>query len=87
MSKTFIVPSDPKQCDAIKKAVVEISDSLTRIDAERDLIKDIVTTLAEEYELPKGAIKKMANIYHKNAFDETVAAADELQELYEKILA
>ena len=37
----------------IKSAVTEIANSLLRIDAERDLIKEIIDKLAKEEEINK----------------------------------
>jgi hypothetical protein len=47
-------------------ALQEISNSFTRIEAEKDFIKDVVNNLVEEFELPKKTINKLARIYQKN---------------------
>lgn len=80
-----IIPSNPEDRRKIKNALVEISDALTRISAERDLIKDIVVMLSEDYELPKKHVNKMARVYHKQSFDTEVAEQDDFQTLYETI--
>ena len=47
------VISNPADKVKIKKMMGEISDSYTRIEAERDLIKDTINALAEDYEIEK----------------------------------
>lgn len=67
-------------------ALQEISNSKTRISAERDLIKEIVDDLAEQFELPKKTINKLANIYHKQSFSKEAQEFDELETLYEEVV-
>lgn len=67
-------------------ALQEISNSKTRIAAERDLIKDIVADLAEQFELPKKTINKLSNIYHKQSFSQEAQEFDELETLYEEVV-
>lgn len=67
-------------------ALQEISNSKTRISAERDLIKDIIDDLATQFELPKKTINKLANIYHKQSFSKEAQEFDELETLYEEVV-
>lgn len=69
----------------IRDAMQEASNSLIRIDAERDLIKNIITDLNDAYQIPKKTISKMIKVYHKNNFQEEVASADEFETLYETV--
>lgn len=70
----------------IKDALFEISGSYSRIEAERDLIKDIVQNLADDFELSKKQVNKIARAYHKNNYNQQVAESEEFQELYESLL-
>jgi len=81
---TISNPSDRKK---IKDALQEISNCMTRIEAERDLIKEIKTDLFEEYKehLSKRQIARMARVYHKQNFDEEVANHEQFEALYEQI--
>ena len=81
----IIIPSDEVSRKKIFGAMQEISNSLTRMDAEKDLIKEIVTDLSKEYELPKKILNKMAKTYHKRNFSEEVATNDAFETLYETI--
>lgn len=79
MTKQISSPVDRKK---IKDALIEISDSMTRMEAERDLIKDIVKDVADNYELSKKQITRMAKIYHKQNFSVEQQEMDELESLY-----
>lgn len=80
--------SNPADRKKIRDALQEISNSMTRISAERDLIKDIKADLFEEYKhvLTKKQIGKMARVYHKQNFNEEQAEATEFEVLYEEVV-
>lgn len=69
-----------------KDALQEISNSYTRVAAERDLVKDIVANLSEEFTLPKKQISKLARIYHKQNLTQESADFEEIETLYEEIV-
>ena len=69
----------------IKKAVQEASDSMYRGEAEKSLQKEIVEDLFDTFKIPKKTIGKMIKVYHKQNFNEEVAAADEFEELYQTV--
>jgi uncharacterized protein YydD (DUF2326 family) len=69
-----------------KDALQEISNSFTRMAAEKDLIKEIVDDLAESFELPKKTVNKLARIYYKQNLSQEVEEFDEVQTLYEEIV-
>ena len=83
MSFNVTNPVDKKK---IKDALFEISGSLTRIEAERELIKDIINDLADNFEMNKKTVRKIAKAYHKQNFTQEVADSEEFQELYQSIL-
>lgn len=63
----------------------EISNSLTRVEAERDLIKEVLQRLQDEFEIPKKLSRKLAKVYHKRNFEEEVATQNDFVEIYEKV--
>lgn len=79
--------TSPEDRKRIKDALQEISNSMTRIEAERDLIKDIKANLFEEFKdnLSKKQIAKMARVFHKQNFQEEVASHEQFEMLYEEI--
>ena len=75
---------------AIDKAKIlgclqEISNSLTRVEAERDLIKEILEKMQDECEIPKKLGRKLARVYHKRSYEEEVAEQSDFQDVYEAV--
>lgn len=74
--------------DAKKKltgAMNEISNSMLRMDAEKDLIKTVISDLHDEFEINKKVLSRMARVYHKQNFAEEKATNEEFEELYHRI--
>ena len=63
----------------------EISNSLTRVEAERDLIKEILEKMQDECEIPKKLGRKLARVYHKRSYEEEVAEQSDFQSIYETV--
>lgn len=82
----FAIPQDEVSRKKIKDALQEISDSFTRISAERDVIKDIVDSVSQQYKLPKKYVNQIARAYHKQNFANIVAENEQLEILYETIV-
>lgn len=81
-----IIPSNPEDRKKVLNALKEISNSLTRMDSERDLIKEILINLEDEFELPKKYMRKVANIYHRQNLSEEKSAFQEVEDIYESIV-
>ena len=69
----------------LHNVLVDASNSLTRIDAERDLIKNITNDTNKNFQIPKKTIKKLIRVYHKQNFSEEVATHEEFENLYETV--
>lgn len=69
----------------LHNALVDTSNSLTRIDAERELIKNIINDTNKNFQIPKKTIKKLIRVYHKQNFSEEVATHEEFESLYETV--
>lgn len=78
---TFPLPKDENQVKEIMGVVREISGSKTRIEAERDYIKEAVNELAEKYQIPKKLLNKFVNDYHKSKLAESIGSNDEYEAL------
>ena len=89
MSKpsTFVVPSSQSDRDKIASAVKEAGDSHIRIQAERDLIKDIAASMKEDFQMPPKDFNKMVKTYVKSSYAADTAAAEEFAEAYQEIMA
>lgn len=67
-------------------AIRECSNSMTRIDAEKDLIKEAVKVVCEDLKLPKRLVNRLVKVYHKQNYDEEVATHEQFEQLYETIV-
>jgi archaellum component FlaC len=65
MSNVVTIPSSPQDRAQIRERLTEISNSMTRIEAERDHINEILADMQDEYELPKKHMRKVARVFHK----------------------
>jgi intein-encoded DNA endonuclease-like protein len=75
----------PEQKKDLQAAIQEISDSMIRTEAERDLIREIVKEQSDTLQIPKKVISKIAKTYHKQNLAQEVADHEDFVELYEKI--
>jgi DNA repair ATPase RecN len=82
---SVIVPSSPEDKKKIRQALQEISDSLTRMEAERDLIKDILQTVEDNYKIKKKYTRRLAKVYHKQNFNQVQQDQQDLETLYESV--
>lgn len=71
----------------LRKAITEMSDSLIRISAERDLQKEIIKTVSEELGIEKKIIRRMAKVYFNNNFTQEVEIDEEFEETYRTVVA
>jgi len=70
MSNVVTIPSSPQDRAQVKERLTEISASLTRIEAEREHINEILQDLQDEYELPKKYMRKVSRVFHKQNINE-----------------
>ena len=82
---SVIVPSSPEDKKKIRQALQEISDSLTRMEAERDLIKDILQTVEDNYKIKKKYTRRLAKVFHKQNFNQVKQDQQDLETLYESV--
>ena len=64
----------------------EVSDSMTRISAERDLIKETIKEMSQEFNLSKRQLNRMAKVYHKQNFTREQEEHSEFEDLYTSIV-
>jgi hypothetical protein len=83
MSIIFSNPADRK---TIRDALQEISNSMTRIEAERDYIKESIKEITDKYPvISKKVFRKMIKVYHAQTFSQEVEEHEEFENLYETI--
>ena len=83
--QTIIIPTAASDRKLMKEVMMSVSGAYTRIEAERDYIKESIECLSEDVGIPKKYLNKMARIFHKNNVDEVVAEIEEIEALIETI--
>lgn len=78
--------SNPADRQKIKKMLGEVSDSMTRIAAERDLIKETIKEMSQEFNLSKRQLNRMAKVYYKQNFSREQEEHSEFEDLYTSIV-
>lgn len=81
-----VIPSDDETKKRIRGALEEISNSMTRMGAERNLIKNILQDVEDDTQVPKKYLRKMANIFHKQNLNEVKTENDDVETLYETVV-
>ena len=69
----------------LKDAIQEISNSMTRMEAERDLIREIIKDQSTNFLIPKKIISKIAKTYHRQNLTQEVEDHEDFVELYEEV--
>lgn len=70
----------------LKKAIMELNDSMTRVGAEQDLQKEIINEAYNKLGVDKKIIRKLARVYYKANFNDEVAEANEFEEFYQEVI-
>jgi hypothetical protein len=77
--------SNPADRKGVYDAIREISNSMTRMEAERDLISETLKAVKDKFELPPKYVRTLAKIYHKQNFQQVKDEQAEVEQLYESI--
>lgn len=72
----------PNELLKLESALKDMSTSMTRVQAERDLQKNVIGDICEELNLNKKVFRKLAKTYHKQNFADEVASHQEFEQLY-----
>lgn len=80
-----MITLNPEEKKAVKGAIQEMSDSMLRIEAEKELMVEIVKVTFEKYGVDKKHFRKLASIYHKANMDEVRTEFDDVETLYEEL--
>lgn len=71
--------------DALNKLLTEYSNSLTRIEAEKDLLKAIAERAETDLSIPAAQFRKLAVDVHKDAIEQAREAMRDMLELYDTV--
>lgn len=78
--------SNEKDRTDLFKVIKECSDSMTRMEGEKDFIKEAIKDVSDKFEIPKRLVNRMVKVYHKQSFDEEVASHGQFETLYESVV-
>ena len=80
-----MVTLNDEQKKQLKGAIQEISNSMLRSEAERDLVREIVKEQSAELQIPKKIISKIAKTFHKQSLTQEIQDHEDFVELYDKV--
>ena len=86
MTTNITIPSSEVDKKKIADCIREIDVAMTRIDAERDFIKEAAIALRDAVGVPKKYINRMARIYHKQNLTEVTTEISDLEQLYTEVI-
>lgn len=78
--------SNPADRKRLVDAMKELSNSMTRVEGERDFQKEAIDAVAEDLNLEKKYIRKLATIYHNQSMNQFKQENEEVESLYEIII-
>ena len=80
------VLSNPADRDKLLNVVRECSGSMTRMDGEKDIVRESIKNICKELDLPKRLVQRMVKVYHKQNYDEEVAVHEQFETLYQSVV-
>lgn len=78
--------TNPEDREKLLKVIKNCSDSMARMDGEKDFIREEIKEISKQLEIPKRLVSKMIKVYHKQNYDEEVAVHEQFETLYETIV-
>lgn len=82
-----ILPTNEADRKKIMDAMQEISHCYTRIEGEKEYVKDAIAEISKTYSLPKRMLNKLSKVLHKGNFDEEAGKFEELSDLYDSLVS
>jgi cyanate lyase len=71
----------------LKKTIQDLNDSMTRVQAEKELQKEAIDAIAENLNLDKKMVRRLAKVYFKANFNEESEENKTFEEFYQLIVA
>ena len=69
-----------------RKAIMEMNDSMTRIGAERELMKEITNETCDKLGVDKKLFRRMARAYFRANFRDEVQENTDFEEFYSTVI-
>lgn len=84
-SNSGVPALNPEELKMIVDAITTINDSMTRVAAERDLVKDTVNKIHEETGFPKKLLRRIARTHYNRSFEMDLQENRDFESTYETI--
>jgi hypothetical protein len=85
-STTSVEALSPEDKKVLRKAIMEMNDSMTRVGAERDLQKEIINEAFDKLGVDKKMIRRLAKVYFKANFNDEVEENNQFESFYDEVL-
>lgn len=85
-NETKLSSLNDEEIKTLKKAVLELNDSLLRVSGEKELQKDIIDKLNDELGVKKSLIRKIAVTYFNASFQNELEKNKEFEDGYEQVI-
>ena len=79
-------PSNPADRQKLKNALVEMTNCMARMDAEKEAKKDIATKIKEDFDIKPAIANKLATVIYKQNYADLQAEQDDFELLYETLV-
>lgn len=80
------IPTDPAEKQELKTMLVEITNSMRRMDDEREHIGDIAKEAEDKFGVKKKVVRKLASTMYKHNYADIQAEHEHFEELYETLV-
>jgi len=79
-------PSSPADRQKLKLALEQITDSMSRQEAEKDHIKEVITMIKEKFEIEPKHTRKLAKTMYDRSYADLQQENEDFELLYESIV-
>ena len=76
----------PPEREKLKKCLVEITNVMARMDAEKEVKKEITARIKEEFDIKPVTANKLASVMYKHNYADIQAEQDDFEYLYETLV-
>ena len=81
------LPTSPNDRQKIKTMIAEITHCFSRMDSEREQIKEIKDELKKTYDLPPKLVNRLARVMYDNNFEDLQAETETFETAYETLIS
>lgn len=86
MTEDRALPTNEKERQELKAMLVEITHCLSRVDNEREQIKEILKAGEEKTGIKKKQLRKLANTMYRQDYASVQAEHEHFETLYESLV-